>query len=325
MVNIENLQKFYGKFAALDGLNLSIQKGELFGFVGPNGAGKTTTMKILSGLLCADGGSAHIAEIDALRDSQNLKRRIGYMPDFFGVYDSLKAIEYMEFYASIYGIHGDSAKKLCMELMDLVNLADKAQTYVDTLSRGMKQRLCLARSLVHNPELLILDEPASGLDPRARFEMKGILKNLHDMGKTIIISSHILSELAEMCTTIGIIDHGKMVVKGSVDEIMMRLNTSNPLKIHIIGNAETAVKVLKENPLVGNVSMEKASTENISVEAGENKVDVTIDFAGSEADEAALVRQLVDNNVRFSSFARQSGNLEEVFMLVTERKEVIGA
>lgn len=325
MVNIENLQKFYGKFAALDGLNLSIQKGELFGFVGPNGAGKTTTMKILSGLLCADGGSAHIAEIDALRDSQNLKRRIGYMPDFFGVYDSLKAIEYMEFYASIYGIHGESAKKLCMELMDLVNLADKAQTYVDTLSRGMKQRLCLARSLVHNPELLILDEPASGLDPRARFEMKGILKNLHDMGKTIIISSHILSELAEMCTTIGIIDHGKMVVKGSVDEIMMRLNTSNPLKIHIIGNAETAVKVLKENPLVGNVSMEKASTENISVEAGENKVDVTIDFAGSEADEAALVRQLVDNNVRFSSFARQSGNLEEVFMLVTERKEVIGA
>ena len=320
MVSIENLQKFYGKFAALDGLNLFIDKGELFGFVGPNGAGKTTTMRILSGLLRAEGGTAHISETDALHDSQNLKRKIGYMPDFFGVYDSLKAIEYMEFYASIYGIYGDSAKKLCMELMDLVNLSDKAEVYVDTLSRGMKQRLCLARSLVHNPELLILDEPASGLDPRARFEMKGILRNLHDMGKTLIISSHILSELAEMCTTIGIIDHGRMVVKGSVEEIMMRLNTSNPLKMHIVENSEAAIRLLKEHPLVGNVSMENVSSESI-----DNKVDVTIDFAGSERDEAALIEQLVKNNVRFSSFARQSGNLEEVFMQVTEKKEVLGA
>ena len=223
MIEIKKLYKHYGDFVALNNLDLSIGKGELFGFVGPNGAGKTTTMRILSGLLKADGGEVYIGEVNALEDNQALKKKIGYMPDFFGVYDNLKAIEYMEFYASIYGITGKKARKLCMELMELVNLSDKAEFYVDSLSRGMKQRLCLARSLVHNPDLLILDEPASGLDPRARFEMKGILKNLNDMGKTIIISSHILSELAEMCTTIGIIEKGSMITKGTVDEIMSRL------------------------------------------------------------------------------------------------------
>lgn len=309
MVKIENLYKHYGKFVALNHLNLSIEKGELFGFVGPNGAGKTTTMRIISGLLKADGGSVHVAGVDALKDNQSLKRKIGYMPDFFGVYDNLKAIEYMEFYASIYGITGDKAKSMCLELMDLVNLSDKADFYVDGLSRGMKQRLCLARSLVHNPELLILDEPASGLDPRARFEMKGILKNLHDMGKTIIISSHILSELAEMCTTIGIIDKGSMVSKGTVDEIIQKLNTSNPLKIHVINNAEAAVRIIKENPLVENLSIDGA--------------DITVSFNGNEKEEAGLLADLVNNDVLVSSYVRETGNLEEVFMMVTAKKEML--
>lgn len=309
MVEIKNLYKHYGKFVALDHLNLSIEKGELFGFVGPNGAGKTTTMRIISGLLRADGGEAQIAGINALCDSQSLKRKIGYMPDFFGVYDNLKAIEYMEFYASIYGITGDKANKLCMELMDLVNLSDKAEFYVDSLSRGMKQRLCLARSLVHNPELLILDEPASGLDPRARFEMKGILKNLHDMGKTIIISSHILSELAEMCTTIGIVDRGKMVTKGTVDEIIKKLNTSNPLKIHVVENVENAVTLIKENPLVQNLSIDGA--------------DLTVSFEGDEAQEAELLTKLIKGDVKIASYMRETGNLEEVFMMVTAKKEVL--
>lgn len=309
MVKIENLYKHYGKFVALNHLNLSIEKGELFGFVGPNGAGKTTTMRIISGLLRADGGSVHIADVDALKDNQNLKRKIGYMPDFFGVYDNLKAIEYMEFYASVYGITGDKAKSMCLELMDLVNLSDKADFYVDGLSRGMKQRLCLARSLVHNPELLILDEPASGLDPRARFEMKGILKNLHDMGKTIIISSHILSELAEMCTTIGIIDKGSMVSKGTVEEIMQKLSTSNPLKIHVVNNVETAVRIIKENPQV----------ENLSIDGP----DITISFDGGEEEEAGLLKMLVNNDVQVSSYMRETGNLEEVFMMVTAKKEVL--
>ncbi len=309
MVEIENLYKHYGKFVALDHLDLSIEKGELFGFVGPNGAGKTTTMRIISGLLKADGGQVQIAGVDALKDSQSLKRKIGYMPDFFGVYDNLKAIEYMEFYASIYGIVGKKAKDMCMELMDLVNLSDKAEFYVDSLSRGMKQRLCLARSLVHNPELLILDEPASGLDPRARFEMKGILRNLHDMGKTIVISSHILSELAEMCTTIGIIDKGNMLTKGSVEDIMRRLNTSNPLKIHVIENIESAVRIIKENPKV----------ENLSIDG----MDITVSFNGSEEDEAELLGNLVNNGIKVVSYVRETGNLEEVFMMVTAKKEVL--
>lgn len=309
MVEIENLYKHYGKFVALDHLDLSIEKGELFGFVGPNGAGKTTTMRIISGLLKADGGQVQIAGVDALKDSQSLKRKIGYMPDFFGVYDNLKAIEYMEFYASIYGIVGKRAKDMCMELMDLVNLSDKAEFYVDSLSRGMKQRLCLARSLVHNPELLILDEPASGLDPRARFEMKGILRNLHDMGKTIVISSHILSELAEMCTTIGIIDKGNMVTKGAVEDIMRRLNTSNPLKIHVIENVESAVRVIKENPQV----------ENLSIDG----MDITVSFNGSEEEEATLLENLVNNGIKVVSYVRETGNLEEVFMMVTAKKEVL--
>lgn len=311
MIEIQGLYKSYGKFVALNQLNLHIDKGELFGFVGPNGAGKTTTMRILSGLLRADGGSATVAGIDALHQSQDLKAKIGYMPDFFGVYDNLRAIEYMEFYASAYGIYGKQATELCMNLMDLVNLSDKAMFYVDSLSRGMKQRLCLARSMVHNPELLILDEPASGLDPRARFEMKGILKNLNDMGKTIIISSHILSELAEMCTTIGIIDRGQMLVKGSVEEIISHLNTSNPLVIKVMEGREQAVTLLKENPMVSNVSIQEEQ--------------IVINFKGTERQEAELLTALVSAGVQISSFVRQSSNLEEVFMEVTGKKEVLSA
>ena len=309
MIEIKKLYKHYGDFVALNNLDLSIEKGELFGFVGPNGAGKTTTMRILSGLLKADGGEVYIGEVNAIEDNQALKKKIGYMPDFFGVYDNLKAIEYMEFYASIYGIVGKKAKKLCMELMELVNLSDKAEFYVDSLSRGMKQRLCLARSLVHNPDLLILDEPASGLDPRARFEMKGILKNLNDMGKTIIISSHILSELAEMCTTIGIIEKGSMVTKGTVDEIMSRLVVSNPIKIQIIENKEEAVKIFKEEPLVKNISID-----------GDY---ISLGFTGEQEDEAELLAKLIRNNIKVVSFVRESGNLEEVFMMVTGNKEVL--
>lgn len=311
MIEIRDLEKRYGKFIALNHLNLQIEKGELFGFVGPNGAGKTTTMRILSGLLKADGGTASVAGIDALHQSQELKSKIGYMPDFFGVYDNLRAIEYMEFYASSYGIYGKKATDLCMNLMDLVHLSDKAMFYVDGLSRGMKQRLCLARSMVHNPELLILDEPASGLDPRARFEMKEILKNLNSMGKTIIISSHILSELAEMCTTIGIIDHGQMLVKGAVDDILSHLNTSNPLVIRTLGGRDQAIKILKENPMVTNLSIKEQ--------------EIVINFKGTEKQEAELLSTLVSQGVEVLSFVRQSGNLEEVFMEITGSKEVLSA
>ena len=307
MLKIKDLNKSYGKFKALDNLNLEIEKGELFGFVGPNGAGKTTTMRIVSGLLSADSGEVQVDGIDALKNPQKIKEKIGYMPDFFGVYDNLKALEYMEFYASIYGITGREATKLCYELMELVNLSDKADSYVDGLSRGMKQRLCLARSLVHNPELLILDEPASGLDPRARFEMKEILRNLSSMGKTIIISSHILPELAEMCSSIGIIEHGSMVVKGQVGEIMRKMTTSNPLVMEVVEGQEQAVRILKENPLVENISIRENS--------------ISMGFKGERKEEAELLASLIRGNVLISSFVREEGNLEALFMQLTEKNE----
>ena len=316
MVQIDRLCKSYGSFRALDELNLSIEKGELFGFVGPNGAGKTTTMRIISGLLRADSGTVMVGGIDARRDTRHLKEKIGYMPDFFGVYDNLKALEYMEFFASIYGIEGREARKLCLELMDLVNLGDKADSYVDGLSRGMKQRLCLARSLVHNPELLILDEPASGLDPRARFEMKGILRNLSEMGKTIIVSSHILPELAEMCTTIGIIEHGKMMVSGTVNSIMAGVNRQNPLIIRVVGELDTAVRLLKESPMVENLSM---SEQELYVSLQKNVLEENP--LQEEEKEAALLTTLIQGVVRVSSYTREKGNLESVFMQITEEQE----
>ncbi|MBR6397211.1 MAG: ABC transporter ATP-binding protein [Lachnospiraceae bacterium] len=302
MLEIENLNKYYGDFKALDNLSLSIDDGELYGFVGPNGAGKTTTMRIVSGLLAADSGQIHIAGIDARKDIQGLKAKIGYMPDFFGVYDNLKAIEYMEFFASLYGIDGRAARKLALDLMELVNLSDKADSYVDGLSRGMKQRLCLARTLIHNPSLLILDEPASGLDPRARFEMKGILNNLREMGKTILISSHILPELAEMCSSVGIIEHGKMLVSGSVDSIMQKMNRSNPIVIKTIDRKDELIRKLKERPDADNISI----TED----------EIYVGFSGDDEDAARLLADLIADGFRITSFAKEKGSLESVFMQI---------
>jgi len=316
MLKISNLKKSFGSFQALNGLNLEIAKGELFGFVGPNGAGKTTTMKIISGLLSADSGEVYIDGINALKDSQKLKQKIGYMPDFFGAYNNLKAYEYMEFYASVYGIIGRDARELCNNLLDLVNLTDKADAYVDGLSRGMKQRLCLARSLVHNPELLILDEPASGLDPRARFEMKEILKNLSDMEKTIIISSHILPELAEMCSTIGIIEHGEMVANGTLEDIQNTLQTTRSVII-CVTNADAAAKavqLLHENPLIHTLSRSDLTISAILKDSKMEASEIT------EA-EASILTNLVSAGVSVYSFHREEGNLESLFMQITEEHE----
>lgn len=225
MVDIEELTKRYGKFVALDHMNLHIDKGEIFGFVGPNGAGKTTTMRIMCGLLKATSGKVTIDGVDALGRPADVKRKIGYVPDFFGVYDNLKVMEYMDFYGSMYGMSKRKVEKVADKYLELVALQDKKDEFVDSLSRGMKQRLCVARALIHDPELLVLDEPSSGLDPRSRHDMKNILRDLKEMGKTIVISSHILPELSEMCTSIGVIDHGKIVASGSVDEIVMVIRT----------------------------------------------------------------------------------------------------
>lgn len=308
MLEIKNLYKRYGKFTAVNGLNLDVQEGEIFGFVGPNGAGKTTTMKIICGLLDATSGEVYVDGVDAIRDSRKLKENIGYMPDFFGVYDNLKVNEYLDFYASIYNINGKEREKVCNDLLELVDLSNKREAYVDSLSRGMKQRLCLARSLVHNPKLLVLDEPASGMDPRARFEMKEILRTLKDMKKTIIISSHILPELAELCTTIGIIEKGQMIIQGTVDEIMQQVYKNKSIKIKVTGKQEEAVMLLKEFPQIDGII------------TGENTIEAY--FSGNDEEMSTILAALVTNKIPVVTFAQLDGNLEDVFMKVTEKAEV---
>ncbi|GAA0779566.1 ABC transporter ATP-binding protein [Clostridium subterminale] len=306
MLTIINLEKFYGKHKAVNGLDMHLKKGDIFGFIGPNGAGKSTTMKIIAGLLPADGGEIYVDGIDALKDNKKLKEKIGYMPDFFGSYENLKAIEYMEFYASIYGIVGKESKDLVMDLLELVNLKDKKDMYVDGLSRGMKQRLCLARSLVHNPELLILDEPASGMDPRSRFEMKGILKNLKDMDKTVIISSHILSEMNEICTSVGIIEEGNLIYSGGINTLLTRMSSANPLKIIVGDKAKEAKVILSELPYVTNIK--------------ENSRELTVFFNGGEVEISNTIRTLVLKDIPVVSFTQVSENLEDVFIKITEKE-----
>ena len=303
MVTIRNLTKTYGRYRALNNLNLHIDKGDIFGFVGPNGAGKTTTMRIICGLLQADWGEVYIDGIDALNNNELIKRKVGYVPDFFGVYDNFKVMEYMEFYGSMYGLEGEAVRKTSLGLLDLVNLSDKQDAYVDGLSRGMKQRLCVARALIHNPQLLILDEPASGLDPRARFEMKEVMKNLGSMGKTIIISSHILPELGEMCNCIGVMEKGNLVASGKVEEITKHSRHSNPLTIQILENKALAIQILKQTPLVEKISIRDDA--------------IIIAFSGDDNEMAQLLSSLVMNGVKVCNFNREKGNLETLFLEIT--------
>jgi ABC-2 type transport system ATP-binding protein len=307
MLSIKNLSKRYGRFQAVNDLNLEVQEGEIFGFVGPNGAGKTTTMKVVCGLLRATSGEITLDGVDIIRHNKRIKDKIGYMPDFFGVYDDLKVSEYLEFYASIYNIKGQARKKITDDLLELVDLNNKREVYVDSLSRGMKQRLCLARSLVHNPRLLVLDEPASGMDPRARVEMKEILKNLKGMGKTIIISSHILPELAELCTSIGIIDKGRMVISGSVSEIMQQVYSKKVIRIKVMEKVEEAVTLLSEYPFI-----DKLVSGEDTIQAG---------FEGDEGEMGRVLRELVTRGIPVVSFAQLDGNLEDIFMKVTRGDE----
>lgn len=307
MLKIENLHKIYGKYHALCGLDMTVKEGALYGFVGPNGAGKTTAIKIMTGLLQAEEGSVLINGKDALADPDQLKSCIGYVPDFFGVYDNLTVGEYMSFFASCYQLDGLVARKRYTALLEQVGLEDKLDFYVDGLSRGMKQRLCLARALIHDPQILILDEPTSGLDPRTRVEFKEILEDLKFAGKTILISSHVLSELSEMCTDIGIIDQGRMILEGNIQDILSRVNASNPLVISVYSNMEKALSILKSHPCVRTISMREK--------------DICVRFTGDAQDEAILLQQLIDSDVLVNGFTREKGSLETVFMQLTDHEE----
>jgi len=303
MLHIHDLTKYYGSFTAVNHLTLDIPEGDLFGFVGPNGAGKTTTIRIICGLLRANGGTVRIGGTEAAVGSKQMKRLIGYVPDFFGVYDNLKVREYMDFYGSMYGMYSRDIARLTDDLLELVNLSDKKEFYVDTLSRGMKQRLCVARALLHNPVLLILDEPSSGLDPRARVEMKELLKNLHSMGKTIVISSHILSELSEMCTSIGIMNRGELVAAGRIEEIMQRAAVGKRIHIQVASGMETAVLLSKEQA--------GAAVESVM----EN--EIIISNNGTDEEISAFIGRLIQNQVVLTGFHREEGNLESLFMELT--------
>ena len=307
MIDLKHITKFYGRLCALDDLSLSIEDGALYGFVGPNGAGKTTAMKIMCGILSPDSGSVYIDGREADQGDQSLGALIGYVPDSFGIYNNLKVNEYMEFFAACYGIDGITARKRTRKLLEFVDLMDREDFYVDALSRGMKQRLSLARALIHDPVLLILDEPSSGLDPRTRYEFKQILSELSEQGKTIVISSHILSEVSEFCTDVGIIDEGRMVMSGRLSDVMRMVTAENPIIINVDKGLSKAIRLLKTEPRVRSMAI--------------NGNDIMINFGGGPHEEAELLKSLIDAGLGIRGFAREKGSLESIFMQLTGHGE----
>jgi len=304
---VDSLVKRFRKFTALDGVSFSIPRGSIYGFLGPNGAGKTTTLRILATLLLPTRGRAWVAGEDVIGQPHKARARFGYMPDFFGVYDDLTVREYLEFYAQAHGVPRYQWQKTTDDLLELVDLGHKRGDFVETLSRGMKQRLGLARCLVHDPVVLLLDEPASGLDPRARVEMREILKEISRMKKTVLISSHILPELADLSTEVGIIHRGKMVASGSVDSIISRLGASRVLEVRGLDKTDAAAQVLESQPGITNVEM-----------VAEEKL-LRAAFSGDAVGQAGILKSLHEADGPVVSF-NAVGGLEELFMTLTEEE-----
>jgi ABC-2 type transport system ATP-binding protein len=308
IVETKDLTRSYGTTMALNHLNLQIPQGAVYGFIGPNGAGKTTTMRILTTLLLPTSGEAWVAGNAVARDRAAVRRSVGFMPDFFGVYDSMKSWEYLDFFAASYSIPAARRPKLIDDLLALVDLSHKKDADVMGLSRGMKQRLSLARTMLHDPALLILDEPASGLDPRARVELRELLKELRNLGKTIMISSHILTELAEMSTHIGIIERGVLLASGEVGTIMRSLQPHRVYAVHLLSDLQQAADLARQAPHVLDVRL---------LPEGEPP-QIEIDFDGDDRAVSELLARLVQGGAVVSHFAGQINDLEDIFMRVTE-------
>lgn len=310
MIKVEHLYKRYGAVHALEDLSLEVQPGAIYGLIGPNGAGKTTLLRILAALLSPSKGLVWL-DGEEVRRSSAIRRKVGYMPDFFGVYPDLTSAEYLEFYAGISGVPRRNHAGAIKDLLELVNLSDKRDAPVETLSRGMKQRLCLARALIHDPQLLLLDEPASGLDPGARVEFRELLRTLQGMGKTIVVSSHILLDLAEMCSHIAIIHAGQLVIAGDVEQVIRALGGAQRVEVRVLERADEAMQLLKEMPEVSGVSLEQ--------ENGSGRV-IHADFTGNDLALHHILSQLIANNVLVVSFAplKAVERLEEVYMNVME-------
>jgi ABC-2 type transport system ATP-binding protein len=307
MIETRDLTKKYGELFAIRAIDLKLDPGDVFGFIGPNGAGKTTTMRILATLLNPTWGEAYVGGHSIYSKPKEIRRLVGYMPDFFGVYDNMKVIEYLEFFAAAYRIKGAERRKKCDEVLNLVDLDYKREAFVTSLSRGMTQRLGLARVLLHDPQVLLLDEPASGLDPRARIEIRSLLKQLRTMGKTIMVSSHILPELADVCNKIGIIEKGELLVNDNVTEVMRRVRRQMVLQISVAGNGDASLAAAKL--LESHSAVER-------IDPADGILRVTL--APGNHDYSQLAKLLVDSGFRLTRLAEEEINLETAFMALTK-------
>ena len=303
MIETRDLTKMYKDLYAVNRLNLKLDKGDVYGFIGPNGAGKTTTMRILATLLSPTWGEAYVCGYSIFTHAKELRRVIGYMPDFFGVYDDMKVIEYLEFFAAAYRIKTNRVK-ICEGVLDLVDLGYKRDALVTSLSRGMTQRLGLARVLLHEPQVLLLDEPASGLDPRARIEIRGLLKELRNIGKTILVSSHILPELADICNKIGIIERGELLVSGPVEDVMKQVRKGTVLNIAVVDDLGRAARLLDAEPRIS------------TVEPTDQMLRVTL--AEGQTDYSFIASMLVEDGHKVTLLKEEEINLETAFMHLTK-------
>jgi ABC-2 type transport system ATP-binding protein len=307
MIETRELTKMYGDLYALDRLTLRLDKGDVYGFIGPNGAGKTTTMRILATLLNPTWGEATVCGFSIYNGAKDIRRVIGYMPDFFGVYDDMKVIEYLEFFAAAYRIKGSERRRKCDQVLELVDLGYKRDALVTSLSRGMTQRLGLARVLLHEPQVLLLDEPASGLDPRARIEMRGLLKELRNMGKTILVSSHILPELADICNKIGIIERGRLLFDGDVESAIKQVRQRHVLTVVVADGRNLEAKTLVEK---------HSSVEGIEHKEQDDVLVVTL--RDGISDGSFIPEILVKNGFRLKMLKEEEIDLEDVFMGITK-------
>lgn len=311
MIRCEKLTKRYGKTLALDAVDLRVAAGELHGFIGPNGAGKTTAMKIFATLMRPTSGEAFVDGASVTRETRKVRALVGYMPDFFGVYDNLRAWEYLDLYAGCVGLSAGERRRRIDELLSLVALTDKREAYVDQLSRGMKQRLCLARAMLHDPKLLILDEPASGMDPRARAQMREILRDIADMGKTVLISSHILPELSELCDSMTVLERGKVVFTGSAEQMRRKLAGETALTVRFAsGDGEWRRPALERIEAVCGVPAQRTRDGALRIPCD-----------GDDARDAALLAELIALGAPVCGFERERPTLETVFMEVTKHDE----
>ena len=304
MIETIDLTKKYGDFFALESLHLKLEKGDLFGFIGPNGAGKTTTIRILSTLLAPTWGEAYVCGHSIYTHPREIRRAIGYMPDIFGVYDDMRVIEYLEFFAAAYRIYGKERRRVAEQSLELVDLTVKRDELVTSLSRGMTQRLGLARVLLHDPQVLLLDEPASGLDPRARIEMRNLLRRLQGLGKTILVSSHILPELADICNRVGIIEYGRLLACGNVQDLLAQVRGRPVIRLRVVGPQEPAAKILEDTP----------EAAGVSVRDGE----ILVALADGVQDYSPLAARLIAAGHHLLSMGESEVNLETAFLELTK-------